>query len=326
MLTNDVKARYLNWLSLIETDYITMFIKTWFTFLASLQEITENTSTNERGIGDSQILEEYKSKIFDTISIRIDEEFVKNIFRAYIQAKNNCLNSDNFLRDYFNIFYKYNENFLQEFTYTYRGKTTKLSLEIHLNGEEKNLKIVLTDDRKKFKDYFGNNIETGFSLSEEVERSKIFEEKRLFIRELLDTIRRKAENVVNSNSNLDERGRQRRFNFLNDECLKDVERKIDNEFNLPSLFPLKPDNAISNLNPTTLELQIKPQYFDENLTKWFVDFSYKLRNILFHFIIDPMDRDWQLLFKYAYLSLKHLTEENIRILQNRGVENENSNS
>lgn len=89
---------------------------------------------------------------------------------------------------------------------------------------------------------------------------------------------------------------------------------------IKSVFPLKPHNAISTLNPNTLEIQNKPQYFDEDLTKWFVDFSYKLRNILFHFIIDPMDKDWQLLFKYTYLALKHLTEENIEILQNRKIE------
>lgn len=146
----------------------------------------------------------------------------------------------------------------------------------------------------------------------------IFEDKGLFIDKVLDVIKGRAKNIVNKNNCIDERGRQTRIDFLN-KCLKDIERKLNEELDIKSVFPLKPHNAISTLNPNTLEIQNKPQYFDEDLTKWFVDFSYKLRNILFHFIIDPMDKDWQLLFKYTYLALKHLTEENIEILQNRGV-------
>ena len=310
-----MREKYLNWLSLIETDYITMFIKTWFTFLASLQELVDNMKG--RSIKDNQILDEYKNKLFEDITIRIDEEFIKNVLNAYWQAKNNALNPNEFLKDFFEIFYSYNNKYSQEFLYTYRGKTTKLSLNVYLNSRETHLKITLSDERQSFKNYFEGKIETGFSLSEKVKNSKIFEEKRKFIEEILSTVRRKAEKIVNKNSRLDERGRRERINFLNDKCLIDIERKLNEELDIKMVFPLKPHNAISTMNPTTLEIPTKPQYFDDDLTKWFVDFVYKLRNILFHFIIDPMDKDWQLLFKHTYLALKHLTEENIKFLQNR---------
>ena len=301
-----------------------MFIKTWFTFLATLKEIINNT--NDRNMGDSQILYEYKNKIFEDIPIEIDEEFIKNVLKAYLQAKNNALNSNLFLKDYFEIFYSYDEKYSDEFTYTYKGKTTKLSLKIYLNCGEKYLKITLSDERRSFTKYFGEKIETGFSLPEKVKNSKIFEEKSEFIEEILSAVRRKAENIVGNNSRLDERGRRERMNFLNDKCLIDIERKLNDELDIKSVFPLKPNNAIAVLNPNTLEVPNKPQYFDEDLTKWFIDFAYKLRNILFHFIIDPMDKDWQLLFKHSYLALKHLTEENIKLLQNRGVEDDNGNT
>jgi len=320
----NIREKYFNWLSLIGTDYITMFIKTWFTFLASLQELIN--STNDRNIGDSQILYEYKNKIFEEIPIEIDEEFIKNVLKAYLQAKNNTLTSNLFLKDYFEIFYSYNEEYSQEFSYTYRGKTTKLSLKIYLNRREEHLKIILSDERRSFTNYFGEKIETGFSLSEKVKSGKIFEEKSEFIEEILSAVRRKAENIVNNNSRLDERGRRERINFLNDKCLIDIERKLNYELDIKSVFPLKPDNAIAVLNPNTLEIPTKPQYFDEDLTKWFIDFAYKLRNILFHFIIDPMDKDWQLLFKHSYLVLKHLTEGNIKLLQNKGIEDDNGNT
>ena len=95
----NLREKYLNWLSLIETDYITMFIKTWFTFLASLQELIDNMKG--RSIGDSQILDEYKNKLFEDIAIQIDEEFIKNVLNAYLQAKNNALEPNIFLKDFF---------------------------------------------------------------------------------------------------------------------------------------------------------------------------------------------------------------------------------
>lgn len=327
MTSGNIKNRekYLNWRSLIETDYITMFIKTWFTFLASIKELVNNT--NEEDIGDGRVLEEYKNILFDKIPIQIDEEFIKIVFRAYLTGKNNALNTNVFLKHYFKIFYSYNERYSQDFTYTYRGKMTKLSLKYYKNGEKSHLKIILSDERQLFKNYFrGDTIETGFSLSRKVENSKIFEEKKKFIEEILSAIKKKADNIVNNNNHLDDRGRRERISFLENKCLIDIERKLNEEFDIKSVFPLRPHNAIDSLNPKTLEISNKPQFFDENLTKWFIDFAYKLRNILFHFIIDPMDKSWQSLFKYTYLALKHLTEKNIELLQNRGVANDNSNS
>jgi len=318
--TTSIREKYLNWLSLIETDYITMFIKTWFTFLASLQELINNTSG--RSIGDSGILNEYKNRLFEEINIQIDEELIKTVLKAYSQAKNKCLNSDIFLEDYFEIFYSYNDEYSQDFSYPYRRKTTKLSLNIYTNSGEKHLKITLSDERKQFKDYFGEKIETGFSLSEKVKNnnSRIFENKREFIEEILLAIRRKAKCIINNNKRLSERGRRERINFLNDKCLIDIERKLNEELDIKTVFPLRPHNAIGTMNQNTFDILNKPQFFDEDLTKWFIDFAYKLRNILFHFNIDPMNEDWRLLFKYTYLVLKHITEENIKLLKNRGIE------
>lgn len=327
----NVREKYLNWLSLIETDYITMFIKTWFTFLASLQELIKDNNINRRSGGDKPILEKYKMRIFDNnFPIQINEEFKKNVLHAYLQAKNKALNSDDFMAHYFDVFYKIEASFSDSnsFVYTYRGKKTSLPLKVFKegSGKEKNiyLKIKLRDERRKFIDYFeDNNIETRISLSEEIQNSKIFENKVDFIDKILTAVRDEAKRIVENNNRLDERGKERRLDFLNNECLRDIKRILSERLDMKSIFPLKPDNAIANLNSNTLEIQNEPQDFEENLTKWFIDFSYKLRNILFHFIIDPMDKNWQLLFKHAYLALKHLTEENIKLLKNRGAENDN---
>lgn len=48
-----------------------------------------------------------------------------------------------------------------------------------------------------------------------------------------------------------------------------------------------------------------------NSVLWFLDFVYRLRNALFHEIIDPLDEEWQIIFKNAYLVLKEVVEINI---------------
>lgn len=49
----------------------------------------------------------------------------------------------------------------------------------------------------------------------------------------------------------------------------------------------------------------------QNSVLWFFDFVYRLRNALFHEIIDPLDEEWQVIFKNAYLVLKEIVDLNI---------------
>ncbi len=50
---------------------------------------------------------------------------------------------------------------------------------------------------------------------------------------------------------------------------------------------------------------------------WFLDFVYRLRNALFHEIIDPLDQEWQIIFKNAYLVLKEIVDLNIDYLNSK---------
>lgn len=54
-----------------------------------------------------------------------------------------------------------------------------------------------------------------------------------------------------------------------------------------------------------------------NSILWFLDFVYRLRNALFHEIIDPLDKEWQALFKNAYLLLREFVDLNIRTIQEK---------
>lgn len=54
-----------------------------------------------------------------------------------------------------------------------------------------------------------------------------------------------------------------------------------------------------------------------NSVLWFLDFVYRLRNALFHEIIDPLDEEWQIIFKNAYLVLKEIVDLNINDLNKK---------
>ena len=48
---------------------------------------------------------------------------------------------------------------------------------------------------------------------------------------------------------------------------------------------------------------------------WFISFVYRLRNALFHEIIDPLNDEWQVIFKNSYHVLKQVVDQNIWLSQ-----------
>jgi hypothetical protein len=340
-MTTNQKEKYSIWLAITETDYITMFIKVWFTFLATLKEMLPNY--NESNIGDGKIINSYREKIFNEIQIDINKEFIKNVLKAYYLGKNEALKSDDLIKEYFSIYYTINDSYSQEFNFKYRGKETSLLLHTYRYSEKEKdykLEVKLKDERKEFKNYFGDEIKAEINLlikkksetKNEViltSKNRIFEERGEFINTIIKSILNEAESLVSSRSKLDERGKRKRLDFLEHECIEDMKRKLTNELDLKQIFNLNPDNKIGTLDSETLEIEDKPKSFDEDITKWFIDFSYQLRNILFHFIIDPLDKNWQELFRYSYLALKHLAEQNINYLNSlnlRRDSNDNCNT
>lgn len=56
---------------------------------------------------------------------------------------------------------------------------------------------------------------------------------------------------------------------------------------------------------------------NQNSIIWFLSFVYRLRNALFHEIIDPLNEEWQIIFKNAYLVLKEIVDLNIQIIDDK---------
>ena len=59
---------------------------------------------------------------------------------------------------------------------------------------------------------------------------------------------------------------------------------------------------------------------NQNSIIWFLSFVYRLRNALFHEIIDPLNEEWQIVFKNAYLVLKEIVDLNIQIIDEKKEE------
>lgn len=59
---------------------------------------------------------------------------------------------------------------------------------------------------------------------------------------------------------------------------------------------------------------------NQNSIIWFLSFVYRLRNALFHEIIDPLNEEWQIVFKNAYLVLKEIVDLNIQLIDDKKEE------
>lgn len=96
---------------------------------------------------------------------------------------------------------------------------------------------------------------------------------------------------------------QRAKEKMHNSCLTS---SVGTEYKLLYQIPF-PDYLQSNRNMTSSD--------ELNACLWFISFVYRLRNALFHEIINPLDTSWQLLFKNAYLVLKQVVDSNIQRLK-----------
>lgn len=72
-----------------------------------------------------------------------------------------------------------------------------------------------------------------------------------------------------------------------------------------------PFNGFSRIEPDNIYSANEGMYSQLIATKgvdWFASYVYSLRNALFHEIITPLDEEWQIIFKSAYLVLKQVSD------------------
>lgn len=340
-MSKDIE-KYTNWRAITESDYVTMFIKTWFAFVATLRSLypeIEVFADDGKPRGDRPFTNKFKEsdlvKISQDVSV---EEFSNIICKLYVLSREKFVKI--FPQYFFSSFYKMNEDFHYQddkLEYGEQADGTKrvkdrvhidivnekrwdLSINFQINGEyskknyRESIKIVV-------------NVKDIINSIDLLNPSFVKEDSFLliFYKRLYDEIERKVNDLVS---------RQDFTSKYNDDVKMLVESKIYYCLvNISKLFDYNKNTAFINdkYRPDDYFMVIKQRpmskfsnEFTRNVTEeekdflykkvkediyiWFIDFVVGLRNALFHEIIDPLDEEWQLIYKNAYLALKELLD------------------
>lgn len=144
-----VERKYEQWKAITESDFVTLFIKTWFTFIAVLRELNPDVDVfTEDGMprGDKPFLNAYKDGIMPFVQKNIDtDNFAQEVFAMYPISMRKVM--DVFPQYFFQTFFQINRDF------SYEEKTIDLDKDGSLKERyQANLHIV---DKHILKFYLG---------------------------------------------------------------------------------------------------------------------------------------------------------------------------
>ena len=347
--------KHNQWQTLTESDFITLYIKTWFAYIAVLRSFSPETplvDPHNRPVGDKPFLEIFREKILPEAQKNIDiNEVAQNLFSLYpLAVKKTAETLPTF---FFKVFFKYNENFM------YKNIDLSLNVKLrHKNAEKGKGKFYTIVVDLWFKETFRNkkyhkNLSFELDFEPLVERvvakytanynqetvsdlslvKSIYEE---LLKELEQKLEAKQEEVF-SQTTYSNTVKNKIKSFCR-HVLTDLRQQFNNNYLSPfdthqqgksinsfAAFKQQPflgfENALDNGEYKGRNIN-KDIYYDELLRSdgllWFSHFVYGLRNILFHEIIDPFDREWQKIFKHSYLILKPIVDICIGMTQSEG--------
>ena len=78
------KYPYDNWKSITESDFVTLFIKTWFAFVSTLREMYPAEIPYYQATGDSRYISPYKREFSQNIAYRLNYADIKyHLYEVY---------------------------------------------------------------------------------------------------------------------------------------------------------------------------------------------------------------------------------------------------
>jgi len=330
---NNQQHVYDNWKAITESDFVTLFIKTWFAFVATLRELYPEHKKSASG-GDSPFIKAYKNDFGDKIYFSCDDydDIKQNLLYTYKEGFK--ITSKKYPRFLIDDFYGVNPKFSYKKTenFTRGGYSGELSLlikcvknkevqiELHCFdnkflekvGEEKPLIIC---QKVNYNDLLEGLVKELDETSESINESEIIDS---FYKEFVSIVLGKLIQVLD----------QKR-QALPDKGFMQVKQVFDNiqsfcnraTNDMHKLCTDQSTDAEKKLLyqtpiPDFMEKYDKmPSFANKDAYLWFIGFVYRLRNALFHEIIDPLNNEWQLVFKNAYLVLKQIVDANIKRLE-----------
>lgn len=326
------KYPYNNWKSITESDFVTLFIKTWFAFISTLREMYPAEIPYYQATGDSRYISPYKREFSQNIAYRLNYTDIKyNFYEVYKHGMK--IIADRYPRfivdDFYSLNLSFKETVSEEFSLggSFSGKficTVKCATAKTLTAT-----IMCTDKSyrtKIAKNHVPIDISVDYSdilttLIREIEDKQfVLTEVSLidrFYEKLFDAIFNAFFAEINSaKSSIPEKG-NKRFLKIFDAMLAFCARAL-NATKASCLNPefgaehkLLSQMPISNFLHSIEDGEEMTATDKEKAYLWFIGFIYRLRNALFHEIIDPLNDEWQVIFKNSYHVLKQIVDQNI---------------
>ena len=335
------EKKYEQWKAITESDFVTLFIKTWFTYIASLRELNPDVKVfTDEGMprGDKPFLNAFKDGIMPIVQKQLPVESVaQELFQMYPISMRKVM--DVFPQYFFQTFFRINESF------NYTDKTIDIDSDEKLKERyEAHLHIV---DRYCLKFYLGvsgrfRTTNYNEQIKKEIDLRPIigivvsryrfqnpYVNEIQFMREFYDGVMSEVSRILRHyiDDLLPSKGYNQTVNRkIRDACLRlnsALNVKFDYNYKYPhevgalddpnsyAIIYQLPFNGFGRIEPNNIYSANEGVYSQLIATKgvdWFASCVYSLRNALFHEIITPLDEEWQTIFKSAYLILKQVSD------------------
>lgn len=317
---SDNVQKYKNWRAITESDYVTMFIKTWFAFVATLREMYPKDNLRDViGKGDKVYLTPYLDD-FENIYFQYNviDKIKENILNVYKLGRKYTLENKKYNRFFFEDFYEINTSYLwgkiaedYECSIKYSAKNT---ISFHVKYLDKDLELnnepLIITEKIDVSDL------TSSEFLNDNQINHFLDDEAAYIAYVADIIADRVSNEFVSKitkEHYEDKYTLELFNRFNAVTLL-----INNDLKLALTSMKDPyiqkENLLLTQSPCNNFIYLCEDGADIpkiDTYKWFLNFVYFMRNALFHEIIDPLDAFWQEIFKHSYLVLKEILDGNI---------------
>ena len=336
-----VERKHEQWKAITESDFVTLFIKTWFTFIAVLRELNPDVVVFTAGgmpRGDKPFLNAYKEGIMPFVQKNIDtDNFAQELFAMYPISMRKVM--DVFPQYFFQTFFKINREF------SYEEKT--IDLDKGGNLKERYQATLHIADKHILKFYLGlsgqfRSTKYNESVKKEIDLRPIIRatvqkhryqnfiiNEIQFMRDFYDAVMSEISGALQHyiDVTLPKKGfNQTVTGKIKDSCLRlntTLRLRLEYNYKYPhevdtllasnsyAIIYQAPFNGFGRIDRENIYSALKGEYTTLIATRaveWFADYVYALRNALFHEIISPLDEEWQAIFKSAYLLLKQVSD------------------
>lgn len=317
---SDNVQKYENWRAITESDYVTMFIKTWFAFVATLRELYPKENLNDViGKGDKVFLNPYlddfqeKYHCYNSLKKCLDD-----ILKVYKLGREYTLRNNKYNRFFSEDFYAVNKAFSWRKSTEEYECSLKYSSDFVLSVHVKYLDSdFLIDDKPLI-------------ISEKVDIFDLISSCNLTKSQIESYLDDEAAFINYVAAKISERVSVRFISHITNGDFQAVfSSKILARFNSLTLTinadivlalaqmkdpNIQKENLLFSQTPCSnfiYKVEDGADIPDADTYKWFLNFVYFMRNALFHEIIDPLDSFWQDIFKHSYLALKEVLDGNI---------------